>query len=102
MRKHLGSPDLNWLAVMRRRDINDLNLKTLLPLLDTVIKVRPKPVDPVTGEVLKGARTVYTIRGAAYHKLGSDRLKFLYCRLSKVNTVAKFLITNFPDRIFPM
>jgi len=87
---------------MRRRDINDLNLKTLIPLLDTVIKVWPKPVDDVTGEVVKGARTVYLLRGAAYHNLGSDKLKFLYCRLSKVNTVAKFLINNFPDRIFPM
>lgn len=98
MMKQLGSPDLAWLAKMRMRNINELNMKTLDPLLDTVLKVNQRE---------KGDRFSYQVRGAAYYKAAgyspqTTELRFLYCQLSTIPSVVKFLFNNFPDRIFPM
>lgn len=100
MLKQLGSPDLAWLATMRRRNINELNMKTLEPLLNTVIKVIPR-LD------IKGSRASYLVRGAAYYKAAgysaqTTELRFLYCQISTIPSVVKFLFNIFPDRIFPL
>jgi hypothetical protein len=94
--KKLGSPDIAWLAPMRMRNINEVNLKTLDPLLDTVLKVNPR-----------NPRFSYQLRGAAYYKAAgysaqTTELRFIYCQLSTIPSVVKFLFNNFPDHIFPM
>lgn len=101
MLKQLGSPDLAWLATMRRRNINELNMKTLEPLLNTVIKVIPKIPN------VKQSRVSYLVRGAAYYKAAgysaqTTELRFLYCQISTIPSVVKFLFNIFPDRIFPL